>query len=154
MLRRIKNFLGIEGVKLKVEVPQPQRLKDRNLEGTVYLYSKTAQVIDYIELILIEKYARGRMKSKLINEYVLGDKVMDETLFTSDDEQIEIPFTLPFSYEMSEMDELQNKNSLLKPLIRGVKAVKGVKSQYRLEVKAKVKGQVLLAETTVSVSLI
>lgn len=140
MFGQIKRILGIEGVKIDVEVNQPVKLHSGILNGKVRLITIMDSEVSNINIRLIEKYHRGRKKDKLIDEYTVGTMDLSEGFSLKKDEIIEIPFELPFKYYQSEMDKIQDKNFLAAGIVKMAKFIKGVKSEYRIEAEATVKG--------------
>ncbi len=58
-------------------------------------------------------------------------------------EPVEIDFELPFSLVKSDMDELADKNFVLRKIVGAAKMMKNVKSEYTLEAEAEVEGTAL-----------
>lgn len=142
MLGKVKNWLGIEGVKMEIETPDKIRLRDGVVKGSIIFQSMTEKKISRVKVELIEKYSRGRGKNKLINEYHLGVLEINDELHIHANGQLRLDFKLLFNPKTSEMDEL-GRNLLLRGPVALAKMVKGAKSVYRLEVEAKVPGTAL-----------
>jgi hypothetical protein len=143
MLKRVKRWLGIEGVKLELVVPEEISERQEQLTGSIRLHSLENQQVSLIRIILIERYARGRGKDKLVDEYKLGEINIERLIDVPANGTVELDFTLPFSVVRSQMDEWGQKNPLNKGLSKAVKWFEGVKSHYRVEAEAKVKGVAL-----------
>ena len=92
---------------------------------------------------MVEKYARGRGKEKLIDEYELGEITLDNSFEVPENESVEVEFTLPFSLLKSEMDELGEKNILTGGLVKVAKLIRKVSSQFYVMAEAKVEGTAL-----------
>lgn len=142
MLGKVKNWLGIEGVKMEIETPERVKLREGVLKGSILFQSINHKKVTYVKLTLIEKYTRGRGKNKLINEYKVGEMEVKETFDILANSQLRMDFTLFFTPSESEMDILGH-NFLLKGPVAVAKLLKGAKSLYRLEVEAKVPGTAL-----------
>ncbi len=140
MLKRVKNWLGIEGVKLYLEVPYEIGGTEGHLAGHVVLTSKESQRVEAIYLSFIEKYTRGRRKKKLIDEYKLAEEKIEGPWDVNPDEELLVPFSIPFDLIQSEMDRLEKKNIFIGSVVAVAKKLKGVKSEYRLEAEAVVEG--------------
>lgn len=143
MIGRVKKWLGIEGVKLEIVIAPEQRRRNGKVEGRLRFQSLNAQTVTSIRIALVEKYTRGRGKEKLIDEYELGEINLKQTIEVPAEEIVEIPFTLPFKLIKSEMDEFGDRNFLYGGLARAARAIQSVRSDYRLEAEAKVKGVAL-----------
>ncbi len=145
MLKKLKDFLGIEGVKLSIILDDPHDISEKNVYGKIICSSLSYQEIEYFELKLIEKYQRGRNENKLIDEYELGRTILHESFSLEKNEEKKIKFQLPFQEQMSEMDTIAKSGFFKRGIISIAKKLKGVKSNYRIEVKAKVKGSTIMA---------
>ena len=143
MLKRVKKWLGIEGVKIELYLPEEIRKNSGVISGTVKMYSMNAQTVTSLHFKLVEKYYRGRRKSKLTDEYVLTEKEIPVLIDVPAEEPVAYAFELPFEMIRSRMDELEAKNFILRGLVKTAKALKAVKSEYRLEVEADVVGTAL-----------
>lgn len=142
MLGKVKNWLGIEGVKMEIETPDRIRLRDGVLKGAILFQSMNERKVTRVRFKLVEKYSRGRGKNKLINEYVLGEMEVNKELEIKTNGILRMDFKLLFTPKISEMDQL-GQNILLKGPVALAKMIKGANSSYRLEVEAKVPGTAL-----------
>lgn len=143
MLNRVKRWLGIEGVKLELIIPETVSSKTGVLEGTLRFTSMNLQTVQSITITLIERYARGRGKDKRIDEYELGTLRLDKTVEVPAQGIVEIPFSLPFQLIQSDMDQLQRRDPFTGGFVKAMKLLEGVKSDYRVEAEAVVKGVAL-----------
>jgi len=143
MFGRVKKWLGIEGVKLEIVIPEEVDKSKEKVEGKLRFQSMNLQIVNRIKVVLIEKYSRGKGKEKLIDEYELGGVEKTETFEVPPEEVVEIPFTIPFSLFKSNVDQFGERNFLAKGLANAAKFIRGVKSEYRIEAEAKVKGVAL-----------
>lgn len=143
MLKRVKTWLGIEGVKLELLLPEEIHRHAGKISGSVRLSSMNAQTVTSLHFKLVEKYIRGRRKAKLTDEYVLTEREIPVLIDVPADQPIVYAFEFPVEFIQSKMDELESKNFLLRGLVKTAKALKSVKSEYRLEVEADVIGTAL-----------
>ena len=142
MLGKVKNWLGIEGVKMEIETPERVKLRNGVLKGTILFQSMNDKQVTRVKFKLLEKYTRGRGKSKLINEYELGKLEVNDTFDIKANGQLRMDFKLLFNPKDSEMDEI-GRNIFLRGPVALAKLIKGAKSIYRLEVEARVPGTAL-----------
>jgi len=142
MLGKVKNWLGIEGVKMEIETADKIKLMDGIVKGSILFQSMTDKKVKKVKIELIEKYSRGRGKSKLINEYKLGTLELEKDLEIKANGQVRLDFKLIFNPKTSEMDDMA-RNLLLRGPVALAKMLKGAKSVYRIEVEAKVPGTAL-----------
>jgi len=143
MFGKVKKWLGIEGAKLEILVPEEVYQSAGSITGKIRFFSMTEQKVKSVKVVLIERYSRGRRKNKLTDEYQLGEISLDSSFTIPAQEMVEIDFSLPFKIVQSEMDEIQNKNILASGLVKAAKWVSGVNSTFRIEAEAKVEGVAL-----------
>ena len=140
MLGKVKDILGIEGVKIEIICPDVVPDGIDKIDGMIKLTTVREQEVKGIEIKLIEKYARGRKDNRLIDEYVLGEFIINKSVKVSPDEEQLINFSMDFTRAKSAMDKLQDDSIVYRGLISVAKFFKKVKSSHRLEGIAKVKG--------------
>ena len=87
--------------------------------------------------------SRAKKENQLIDEYLLGDIHLEQKIKVPANETIEIDFSLPFQLMQSEMDEYEDSNIVFGGLVKAAKWFSSVKSTYRIEATAKVKGVAL-----------
>ncbi|MFQ5448677.1 MAG: hypothetical protein ACE5FF_17250 [Saprospiraceae bacterium] len=143
MFGKVKKWLGIEGVKLELVLPEMAFEEVSAVSGQIRFFSKNAQTVTSIRVVMVEKYTRGRGKDKLVDEYLIGEISLDKKLDVPGEDFIEIDFTLPFELVTSPVDEFEDKNLLARGLARAAKALRNVYSEYRIEAEATVEGTAL-----------
>jgi sporulation-control protein spo0M len=143
MIGRVKKWLGIEGVKLELLLPEEVEAEAGLLNGRVRLQSLNPQVVHGIRIALIEKYSRGRGKERLVDEYELGRTELQHRLEVLPGETRELPFELPFQIVRSNIEVFGEKNLLYSGLSRLARAANAVRSEYRVEAEAQVEGVAL-----------
>jgi len=153
MFGEIKKMLGIEDARISIKVPEKIRKKDGSVKGTIVLTSMTNSEVTEINIKLIEKYFRGRGESKLIDEYTIGEINLDRVIEIKKNDIVEIPFDLPYRLFESEIDKLENKNFIFSGIAGLAKSVKGVKSEFRVEAMAYVKGTKLNPHHSVRIQI-
>lgn len=143
MIGTVKKWLGIEGVKLELILDEDAAIQPGMVSGLIRFTSMHSQVVTKVKVVLIEKYSRGRGKEKRVDEYELGNLELQEDIQVVAGEEVDVEFTLKYKLVRSEMDELEKSNFLLAPLVKAAKSLSAVKSEYRIEAEAKVKGTAL-----------
>ncbi len=143
MLKKVKNWLGIEGVKVELKIPEEIRQDSGQITGSVQFSSMNAQTVTSLHIKFIEKYTRGRRKSKRVDEYLLAEKEINVLLEVPADNAIDYHFVMDFEIIKSSMDALEARNFLTRGLAKAAKAIKSVHSEYRLEIEADVVGTAL-----------
>lgn len=143
MFGKVKKWLGIEGVKVELILPEIAFTEVGAVSGKIRFFTKNPQTVKWVKLVMVEKYSRGRGKDKVTDEYVLGEMILEKTFDVPAEEAVEIGFTLPFSRTDSPVDDFGKKNLLAGGLASLAKTFRNVKSEYRIVAEAKVKGTVL-----------
>jgi hypothetical protein len=143
MFGKVKRWLGIEGVKVTLELPAAVKASSEVVEGHLRFETMHNQVIEHIHVVLMEKYVRGRWKNKLADLYKLGEIELDDDIEVPADTPIIIDFKLPFTLSKSEMDEWADKNVVFRKLVNTAKVLKNVKSEFYVQAEVQVKGTAL-----------
>jgi hypothetical protein len=143
MFGKVKKWLGIEGVKLELELPEMAFEELGAVSGQIVFRSKHAQTVTSIRVVMIERYTRGRGKEKLIDEYLLGEINLDKRIEVPAEEPIAVDFTLPFEMVKAPIDEFASRNFINKGIAKLAKTFRNTKSEYRIEAEAKVEGTAL-----------
>jgi len=143
MFGKVKSWLGIEGVKLELSMPEELNYKDGLVTGKIFLSSLNDHKVTSIRIRLIEKYSRGKKDEKLTDEFELGNIELVQDINIPANKKIQLSFELPFSPRKSDMDELQDSNMVMGGIVKAVKWLEGVSSVYRVEATAKVEGVAL-----------
>ena len=143
MLGKLKKVLGIEGVKVELFIDTPVDKKSQTISGELKFTTKTKGKVNGIAIKLMEKYSRGRGKSRLIDEYTIALLEMKDSFEITPEEIIEIPFSMDYQIALSEMDKMQKESILRRPVIFLAKFIKQVKSEYSVVAEADVQGTTL-----------
>ena len=143
MFGKVKQWLGIEGVKVTLILPEAVLGDSGVVEGQLKFESMHTQTVTNIRVSLFEKYSRGRFKNKLADLYKIGEIELETEILVQANEAIAVDFELPFTISKSEMDELGDKNIIMKKIVGAAKKIKNVKSEFHIEAEAKVKGTAL-----------
>lgn len=143
MLKKVKNWLGIEGVKLELILPEKIKETSGVVEGSIRFYSMNQQTVNHIKVTLIERFSRGRKKEKMTDEYRLGEITLNNEIEIPEEGIVTIDFNLPFQPLKSDMDVLEDRNLIYKGLVKMAKSISAVKSEYYIQAEASVKGTAL-----------
>lgn len=139
MLGKMKQWLGIEGVKVEFEISPTYDLSESEIHAALLFSTMHPQEIEKVEITLIEIFRRGKGDDKRIDEYTLGKKIISKPFSIKADTSKRIPFILDYTRQESSMDKYQ-KNKILNPIISLAKWSQSVKSIYKLQAKVTVKG--------------
>lgn len=140
MLKKVKDWLGIEGVKLELLLPEKVKETAGRVDGVIRLFSKHEQKVASIQVKMVERYTRGRGKEKLTDEYKIGEIAYQDAIVVTKETPVEVTFSIPFRITKSEMDELQASNLLIGGMIKVAKRFQGVKSEFYIQAEATVAG--------------
>lgn len=143
MFGTVKKWLGIEGVKLELILPEEIAAFDGIAKGKIRFFSMNAQTVTAIRVRMVEKFSRGRRGERLTDEYELGQISLEKVIEIPANESVELAFTLPFEMMKSEIDQMEEGNIILNGLAKTAKWIRGVKSEYSIIAEAKVKGVAL-----------
>jgi len=143
MIGKMKKWLGIEGVKLELIIPEVVPAKDGEVKGQIRFQSMNPQEVTGIRIVFIERYSRGRGKEKLTDEYELGRTEINKHIDIPSGTIQELDFTLPFKIVPSDFEEIGRRNPVAGSFVKVAKYISQVKSEYRIEAEAVVKGTAL-----------
>ncbi len=140
---KIKNKLGIGGVKVTLQVPGQVSKEDGQIEGKVVLTTKSEQEIIEVEIKFVEEFTTGRGDDKKTKTFDLGIVKFSEMYTIKPGEAKEISFVLPFQFIQSKSDRLKEKGGTLGAIGKVGKFTNNEKSEYYVEAQADVKSAIL-----------
>lgn len=140
MIGKVKRWFGIEGVKIELIIPEEINEKLGLIRGKIRFSTMEAQVVTALQVKIIETYKRGRKEDKRIDDYEIGRIYLEEEMEIQPDEPLELDFSLPFELVKSEIDAFGDKNFLAKGIANLARRSRAVKSTFRVEAEADVKG--------------
>ncbi len=143
MFKKVKKWLGIEGVKLELILPEKVQETAGVVNGKIRFLSMNVQEINYVKVVMIERFSRGRKDEKMTDEYRLGEIVLEQKIEIPKETPVDVDFSLPFELVKSEMDKLEDKNLIFSGLVKVAKKLRAVKSAYYIEAEAKASGTAL-----------
>ena len=143
MFGKVKKWLGIEGVKVELLLPDMVFEQVGAVSGQLVFHSKNEQVVRSVRLKMVEKYSRGRGNDKLVDEYTLGDATLSQRIEVPAEVPLAVDFTRPFQLNKSNVDGFGEKNFLTGGLVSLAKKLQAVNSEFRIEVEADVEGTAL-----------
>ena len=143
MLNKVKNWFGIEGVKMDILLPDDIRSVDGLFSGILVFNALTTQEVLNVNVKMVERYGRGRGSERLVNEYVLGELFIDKSIIIEANIETKLSFAFSFKYVTAPIDDFAKKNILFKGMANMAKKMSKVNSEFRIEAEAKVKGTAL-----------
>ncbi|WP_116124377.1 sporulation protein [Lewinella sp. IMCC34183] len=141
MLGKVKQWLGIEGVKLELLLPPDFHPGMGSIAGRIRLTSKHPQTVSAIKIVLVEKYSRGKDDNQLVDEYELGRQIVTDLIeVPAEGVPVEVNFRLSFEPLPSPVDAFGSRNPFFGGLAWAAKKLRGVNSEFRIEAEAQVQG--------------
>jgi len=137
---KVKEWLGIEGIKLEIKLAEELERSKGKIEGTLVFSTKNTQQVTNTSVKLYEEYSRGRGKTKKIDTYLITELKISGSFMVYPEDVKEIPFELTFNNVQSEMDKLQSKGGFTGALAGIAKKAKGVKSTFYVEADSEIAG--------------
>ncbi len=151
MIGKVKDFFGIEGTQVELQLSAAPRRGEQCLRGLILLSSLRPQTVTGLHLRLEERYARGRGDERLINTYLLGELKSQEPIELAARELVELPFELSFSERLSPAEAQARRSPVLRPLQYLAAKALDVQSTYTLHCDVHVRGLTLQPRTTLPV---
>ena len=136
---KVKDKLGIGGVKAVLEVPKSVSKTVDFIEGKIILTTKSEQEITDIEVTLIEDFSIGSDDEKTQKRFELGKVTFNDHFSISPGETKEIPFCLPFAFIKSKSDNMQDKGGFMGALGTASKFLDSEKSKFSVQASIDVK---------------
>ena len=140
MFGKMKQWFGIEGVKVEMDVPEEIIKQLGVVKGQLRFSTMKTQTVTAVKVTMIETYKRGRKDDKRIDDYQIGTVYLQEPFEIKAEESLVLDFVLPFELLKSEMDDFADKNFLTKGIVGLARMSRAVNSEFRIEVEADVSG--------------
>ena len=153
MLDRVKDLLGIEGLRLGLVVHGAPRLADGILAGRLTLDSLRDLRVDCLTVALTERYTRGRGDGKLIDAYPLGELTHPTSLRIAAGEQVVVPFDLRFAPRPSPAERFLADRPFGRALTRLGRFTVAARSEFLLVARAEVRSGGLAPTCTLALEL-
>lgn len=141
---KIKQFLGIGTVKVKLESDSTFSKSASTINGKVYLAAKSDQEILSLEVKLEEVWEKGKDEDKVTRTFDLGEWVDKSGFLMKAGEEKEFSFVLNYALHQSKNDRLQETAGKVGKVLGGLgKMIDAEKSTYSLIATCDVKGAAL-----------
>jgi hypothetical protein len=142
-LDKIKNALGIGGVKVKLQIPTEVTKESGIINGKITFTSKSdKKVKDYL-IELKEAYKTGRGDDQTTKVYELGKIEIKQGFEIKAGETKEIDFSLPFHILQSKNDQMKEQGGVMGALGKAGSFLDAEKSTYTVETSVSVEGTFL-----------
>ncbi len=144
ILKSVKNFMGIGGVKVELTAPGQAAKADGKVSGKVTLTTKSDQHVKEVFVKVVERWTTGRGDEQQTKELELGKVMLTSAEFDIKTGEVkEFSYTCPFQILKSNADQLKEKGGALGALGSVAKFASGERSEYFVEAHADVKGAAL-----------
>lgn len=120
MFKQIKRKLGIEGVKIDIEIYEIHK-ENFTINGVAKFQTVLPNTISSFNIQLLEYYSIGRGSSVKHKDYVLGEFFHYNPIVLDERYSVEINFSIQYKMLISEMDELEKNYFLLSPFVKMAK---------------------------------
>ena len=137
---KIKQFLGIGTLSIKVDVPGHFKADDETISGTLHITAKSDQSVVKIVMVLEETYETGRDENKKSQLFTLGTLRLNDAFDMKAGEVKTIPFSMPFQVHKSGNDKLAEKGGMLGAIGKMGKWADDQKSSFRFKAEVDVQG--------------
>ncbi|MCW3127150.1 MAG: hypothetical protein JWO03_2808 [Bacteroidetes bacterium] len=139
-IKKIKQFLGIGTVSVKLAVPASFKVSDSSISGSVNITGKSDQKIKSIDIKMEEIYTKGKGDDKEVTTFELGKVVLNQAFDIKEGEVIAKTFDLPFALLKSTNDHLKEKGGVMGGLGKVGAFLDAEKSEYQIVVSVDVIG--------------
>lgn len=139
IIAKIKQFFGIGGVDVTLNVPAQVAKASSVIDGQITLLAKSDQHVLSIEVKLMEDFSTGRGEEEETREFELGSLTLSDPFDIKAGETRTVPFRLPFQILKSNADELKDKGGALGALGKVSAFANAEKSAFTVKVEVDVK---------------
>jgi len=150
----IKQFLGIGGIKVDLQIPPQAHKAAGVVQGTVNLTAKSDQHVLELYVKLVESWSTGRGEDKEEKDFELGKINLPAPFDMKAGEVRAVQFALPFQMIKSNNDVLKEKGGALGALGKMGAFADAEKSTFKIVAEADVKGTALDPGDTKEIQLL
>ncbi len=136
---KIKNWLGLGGVKIRLEMNPNLSKEELMVKGKVVITTKSEQELVSLEIELEEEFSTGRGDSRKTKFFDLGEMEMQINEMIKPGEEKVFEFEFPFTLMKSNADQLKEKGGALGALGKASKWASNERSNYFVKAKLDVK---------------
>lgn len=151
---KVKQFMGIGTLEVKLQAPGHFQATDSTIEGTLHIVAKSDQSVLKIDIELTEEFQSGRDEDKREKSFKLGALHLNKPFEMKAGETKDVPFSLPFHLVKSSNAQLKEKGGLMGSIGKMGAWADNEKSSYKLVATVDVKGATLDPNDTMDMKLI
>lgn len=139
---KIKNWLGIGGVKIELQVNPSYSKQSETISGKLIVTSKSDQTLQEIKVTVEEHWSYGRGEQKTQKTFELGMVKLPGFSIKAGETQT-LEFTAPFGLLKSQNDRMKEQGGVVGGLGKLGAFMDGEKSEYSVIASGDVKGVAL-----------
>ena len=151
---KIKNWLGIGGVKVSLDVPGQVSKSDTKIDGKVILTTKSEQKILDMNVKVIEKWETKKGDVKKTKTIQLGQVKVPCNFAIKPGETKEVKFSAPFKVVKSSNEQLKEEGGVLGALGTVAAFVSAENSRYYVEAEVDVESAGLDPSDKVEIQMV
>jgi hypothetical protein len=150
---KIKQFLGIGGIKVELDLDPQITFKTTKLTGTITLTAKSDQLVKSITYKLEEEWTRKVGDETKTKHFTLGEKEITDEFTMKEGETKKISFELPIAFVKNNEDQLKEMGGAMGALGKLSALTDGQKSVFTFIAKPDVDGTFLDPSATQKMEL-
>jgi hypothetical protein len=151
---KIKQWMGIGGVKVTLAASGPLSSTGGAVAGTVQLTSKSDQHVNDLVVKVYELYSTGRGKEKRTREIDMGKLSIAQHLDLKAGETKDLSFSLPYTVSKSINDKLKEKGGMIGALGKLGSMAEAERSEFYVKASASVKGTALSSSDKAAMKMV
>lgn len=141
--QKIKQWLGIGGVKAELVVDPNLAWDDNEIKGQVIVTTKSEQKVEGLTVYFQDLYSYKSGDTRKYKTYKLGEKTFNESFTIDVGESKTIDFVLPFAFAMSKDDKLKAQGGVMGALGTAGSLLNSTSDVYTLYATVNVEGTAL-----------
>ncbi|HEX2622213.1 MAG TPA: sporulation protein [Phototrophicaceae bacterium] len=144
MFGKLKQFVGMVGIDVVLDIPDQLPLAATSLIGTIRITAKQDQHITTVKVGMKQVHQEGSGKESTNHEYNIGELVVTNQPFDiKNGETKEFPFTLNFTRRKTMDQQMSEKGGVLGVLGKVGKMMDNERDNFWVNAMADVKGAAL-----------
>lgn len=144
MFAKLKQFVGMVGITVELEIPSNLPLDATSLTGKVRVIAKQDQHITKVQVTMKQVHREGTGEKQTVNEFEIGEIIITNQPFDiKTGETKEYPFTLSFTRRKTSDQRLAESGGVLGVLGKMGKMMDNERDNFWVTAMADVKGAAL-----------
>jgi hypothetical protein len=144
MFSKLKQFVGMVGITVELDIPSNLPKDASSLTGTVRIIAKQDQHITKVAVNMKQTHTEGSGEKRVSHDYALGENIITNQAFDiKAGETKEYPFTLAFTRRKSSDQRMAESGGVLGALGKLSVMADNEQDQFWINAMADVKGAAL-----------